>query len=168
MKLTNTLKVTALIALFSFASCTPDTTLEEDFTQADADYEISNIDVDSKLSLEVLEEINAYRASIGLSALELQNTPTNLAAQHSDYMANSGEINHDNFGSRSDVLISQGALHVSENVAYGYANAQKVVKGWLNSPSHKEAIEGDFNFTGIAVVQDDRGIPFYTQIFIKQ
>ena len=116
----------------------------------------------------VLHEVNAHRESVGLEKLAWKDLPFQLAAQHSNYMAQIGDLDHDNFNERAQYLMDQGAQHVSENVAFGYVNAHKVVDGWLNSPDHREAIEGDFNFTGIAVVENDEGVPYYTQIFIKQ
>jgi uncharacterized protein YkwD len=41
---------------------------------------------------------------------------------------------------------------VSENLAYNYATAQEALTAWLNSPTHKVTIEGDFTHFGIAAV----------------
>lgn len=38
-----------------------------------------------------------------------------------------------------------------ENLAYGFNSAEDMVKGWMNSPSHKKNILGDFSEQGICV-----------------
>jgi uncharacterized protein YkwD len=35
-------------------------------------------------------------------------------------------------------------LRVGENIAYNYSTPQAAVSAWLNSPSHKENIVGNF------------------------
>ena len=77
------------------------------------------------------------------------------------------KVSHDNFFERSDYLKANGASSVSENVAFGYRTAQEVVDGWLNSPSHKEAIEGDFTHSGISAAQTESGVNFFTHIFVN-
>ena len=61
-----------------------------------------------------------------------------------------------------------GALNVGENVAYAYSSAQSVVNAWLNSPSHRSNIEGDFTDFDISAEQNEDGKWYYTNIFIKR
>ena len=68
----------------------------------------------------------------------------------------------------ANYLKAKGAARVSENVAYGYRSPEEVVSAWLKSESHKEAIEGDFTHSGLSVVKNEKGIAFFTQIFIKK
>ena len=49
------------------------------------------------------------------------------------------------------VLRNCGLSTVGENVAYGYPTGQAVVRGWMNSPGHRENIlRREFRLMGIA------------------
>lgn len=164
MKLIN-LYLCAFLAAVLLVGCTPE--VEENLVTADffIDHEYEN---DHEYVLQVLETVNEYRSSIGLSSLEEHATSEMLALSHTAYMVDQNKASHDNFFKRSDYLRDRGAKIVSENVAYGYQSAQSALQGWLESPSHKEALEGDFTHTGIAVVRSKLGVKYYTQIFIKR
>jgi uncharacterized protein YkwD len=120
---------------------------------------------------DILSQINQYRRSKGLSALKLNNEISAEAEKHSQRMA-SGKVplGHSGFSSR----IQQIADHVghisrsAENVAYGSRNAKEVVTGWINSPGHRQNIEGDFTLTGIGVASNSKGILYFTQIFVRK
>jgi hypothetical protein len=49
-----------------------------------------------------------------------------------------------------------------------YPDAWSYVSSWLNSPSHKENIEKDYNFTGIGVAKADNNQTYCAQIFLKK
>ena len=124
--------------------------------------------IEDAFAQEILVEVNKHRESIGLSQLAYNNDSKVKAIEHSKYMATKNQISHDNFFQRSDYLKAKGAARVSENVAYGYRSPEEVVSAWLKSESHKEAIEGDFTHSGLSVVKNEKGIAFFTQIFIKK
>ncbi|TVZ52712.1 CAP domain-containing protein [Dokdonia sp. Hel_I_53] len=163
----NSFKITlyTVISLFVFTSCSTDNLSEEDFS---SNLETS-IDVENNIILaeEVMEALNEYRVSIGLNPLAWHDDSEELAVEHSFYMVQNNQASHDNFYERSDALQQGGANFVSENVAYGYQDAASVLQGWLDSPSHKSAIEGDYTHSGIGIVHTDNGIPYYTQLFIR-
>ena len=78
-------------------------------------------------------------------------------------------VSHDNFYQRKQIIqANENAQVVSENVAYGYTSAQSVVNAWLNSPGHKNNIEGNFTDFDISAEQDTEGNWYYTNIFIKR
>jgi uncharacterized protein YkwD len=166
MKLIN-LSLGAFMALVLLVGCSPE--VEENTVPAlDLTAPIS-VENDHEMVQEILEAVNEYRSNLGLASLSDHQVSETLALNHSAYMAENNEASHDNFFQRSDYLINKGAESVSENVAYGYATAQSVLQGWLESPSHKAALEGDeFTHTGIAVVSNEVGIKFYTQLFVEQ
>jgi uncharacterized protein YkwD len=119
----------------------------------------------------ILYYINQYRASIGLSELQLINSASEQATKHSIEMANrSTPFGHDGFDERIDNITKKlGFVHASaENVAYGKLTAKEVVNLWLNSPGHKTNIEGNYALTGIGVAKDENGLVFYTQIFLRK
>jgi uncharacterized protein YkwD len=65
-----------------------------------------------------------------------------------------------------DVL---GAKRVSENIAYNYQTPESAMSAWLNSPGHKDNIEGDFTHLGISITVDETtGKKYYTNMFIKK
>ena len=84
-------------------------------------------------------------------------------------MISKNAISHDGFVARSaNITKAVGAKSVSENLAYNYATAQEALTAWLNSPAHKETIEGDFTHFGIAVRENTTtGKKYYTNIFVK-
>lgn len=125
---------------------------------------------DSKMSSEILSLVNDHRASLGLSALELDNQYTSaFAVDHTKYMIEKEQINHDNFGYRSEgIKFHEGAKVVGENVAYGYDTAEKVMNAWLNSPGHKAIIEGNYTHTGFGVMKCPKGRSYYTQLFYRK
>ncbi len=159
------ISISAISLLFMFASCSNDTLSEEDFS-SNLETSIA-VENDIILAEEVMEELNDYRVSIGLNPLNWHNDSENLAVEHSFYMVQKNKASHDNFYKRSETLQDGGARFVSENVAYGYKDAASVLQGWLNSPSHKSAIEGEYTHSGIGIVYTETGIPYYTQLFLR-
>jgi uncharacterized protein YkwD len=121
---------------------------------------------------QVFDQINAYRQSKGLVPLAYSAVIAQQSKQHSVEMSQRGAISHDGFEQRVEA-IAQSIRYRSagENVASnrGYADpASKAVTGWLNSPGHLQNIEGNFNLTGIGVVQAPDGTYYLTQIFIRR
>lgn len=163
MKLiTNTLFVMGLVCLL--VSCSADEI--EDNATANFESELS-IENNDAMSSEILSIINTHRASLNLPPFSSHSLAKEEALDHTGYMIINNKVSHDNFFERSDYLKANGATSVSENVAFGYRTAQAVVDGWLNSPSHKEAIEGNYTHSGISVAQTESGVNFFTHIFVK-
>lgn len=119
---------------------------------------------------QIHEQVNAYRAEQGLGRLSLRSVITQQARQHSENMATGRvEFSHNGFEDRISTIAKSLKLQsAAENVAYnsGYDNPGKqAVQGWLNSDGHRKNIEGDYNLTGIGVVEID-GAFYFTQIFV--
>ena len=74
---------------------------------------------------------------------------------------------YDFFFKRRNGLIARGSLRVAENVAYGFNSAASVLNGWLNSPSHRSVIEGEYTHVGIGVLSSEDSRFYYTCIFYK-
>ena len=122
------------------------------------------------LEIEILDQINFYRDSIGLKELEELNVISAVALSHSKYMAQLGKISHDNFENRSNQLIvNANAKYVGENVGYGYTSAKGVVDAWIKSDKHRAVIESSaFTHFGISTEKNYKGRNYFTQIFIKK
>ncbi|MGC6431849.1 MAG: CAP domain-containing protein [Jejuia sp.] len=145
--------------LFFIASCSKDDVAEGDMQQSEA----------LTIAEEILMIVNTHRASIGENALEFDTLANDLAYEHTLYMIDQQDINHDDFDARSDRLFSEAnASRTGENVAYGQPTAQAVMDAWLNSSGHRKNIEGDFTHIGIAAVKSTSGRYYYTQIFFRQ
>ena len=118
----------------------------------------------------ILQYVNEYRHSLGLSSLEPNSEASKQAYQHSRDMAeHKTGFGHDGFDQRMQAVKQKaGWITASaENVAYGQLSAKEVVNGWLHSPGHKKNIEGNYRFTGIGVYKDRKGITYFTQIFFR-
>lgn len=151
-----------LLALFiTMTSCTT-----ESIEQEDAIY--AQVDTSSELEKEVIELVNEYRTSQGLNTLEYGKVAYGYAADHNDYMIEAGKISHDNFDLRaSNLAVEAKADFVSENLAKDFKTANGVVKAWINSPTHKKVMEGDFKYTAINIKADANGKLYFTQLYFK-
>ena len=155
-----------IILLVVTSACSKDSATNSSDAIAYSQLEL-NFENDTVYAREVFDVINDHRQSIGENALQWNHHVENVATGHSAYMADLNKASHDNFFERSDYLLDRGADLVSENIAFGYNDAESVLNAWLHSPSHKDALEGDYTHTGIGVVLSDLGIVFITQIFTK-
>ena len=155
----------AFFAIFAF-SCSPDL-IEDEFT-TDLSEELIVPEAKS-IEIEILDLINEYRLSKGLTYLSTMDIVKSQAYSHTDYMIEKNNISHDYFYTRKAYLESKaGALSVSENVAYGYSYPESVVNAWINSDSHRETIEGDYTDFDISAEQNEQGVWFFTNIFVKK
>ncbi len=118
----------------------------------------------------ILELVNDHRDSIGLNKLEILNIVSSVADNHTNYMIENGQISHDNFSERTQILIQRAnAKSVGENVAFGYSTAKGVLSGWLNSEGHKKVIENSsYTHFGISTESNRNGRYYFTNIFIKK
>jgi len=162
MKLAST-----FLALFSIVltSCTPPPIEEGAFFESNE----ALLQSATMVEIELLELVNSHRENLGLSILENNAEAYESANEHNAYMIAQGKISHDRFDSRASNLANEtGAILIKENVAKSYVTAEKALNGWLNSPSHKSTIEGDFTHTGVGVIADEEGKLYFTQLFFKK
>jgi len=66
-----------------------------------------------------------------------------------------------------NVAETTNAKRVSENVARFFQTNEQVLQGWLNSPTHRAAIESDKTHTVLSISQDSEGNNYYTQLFYQ-
>jgi uncharacterized protein YkwD len=164
MKATKLLPLMAIVCHLCFTSCAID----------DINSDIDTIEIPiapqaKQIEIEIMELINAHRINQNLNALNNHDTVKAVAFTHTDYMIEVDNVSHDNFFERKQSLqVNANADIVSENVAYGFSSAESVVNAWLNSPSHKDNIEGDFTDFDISAEQNNEGQWFFTNIFIKR
>ncbi|WP_452226248.1 CAP domain-containing protein [Lacinutrix cladophorae] len=160
-----TLWLMALIILFTTFSCSTENN-DHEVNDVNSEYVVPATKV---IEIKILELINDYRIDQGLSVLEGLDLIKSQAYVHTDYMVETSNISHDNFSQRSAFLREYaGANRVSENVAYGYSSPASVVNAWINSESHRGAIEGDYTHFDISAEQDENGYWYFTNIFVKK
>jgi uncharacterized protein YkwD len=122
------------------------------------------------MSHEILRYINQYRQSQGLPHLKMSEAVSEEATRHSREMArHEVPFGHTGFSSRIHRVYDRvnDAEAGAENVAYNYKTARIVVDGWIKSPGHRHNIVGRYDLTGIGIVRDKAGKPYYTQLFVR-
>lgn len=150
-------------------SCSKEDSAEAEAAKYDIDLALVKLN-DRQMSERILELVNIYRDSLGLSSLQMDNQYASaFAVDHTQYMIEKEQINHDNFGYRSEgIKFHDGAKVVGENVAYGYDTAEKVVNAWLKSSGHRENIEGNYTHSGFGIMKCDSGRTYFTQLFYRK
>ncbi len=127
------------------------------------------------LTTRVVELVNQHRSARGLAQLSVSTSLTNAAIWKSRHMAKYVYMAHADPAppvarSVSDRLLACGYPATSagwgENIAYGYATADAVMQGWLNSPGHRANIENaSFRAIGVGAASSSAGRLYWTQEF---
>ncbi|MHC5770846.1 MAG: CAP domain-containing protein [Nostoc sp.] len=124
----------------------------------------------TELEKSVFDEINRYRASIGLPKLTLNANITRQARIHSQNMAKGKTpFSHQGFERRVKA-IPLPYNSAAENVAFnrGYSNpVDEAVTAWIKSPGHLKNLKGNYNLTGIGVATNNQGEVYLTQLFFR-
>lgn len=155
-----------LVCLLSLSACSKDSVEVNDISK---NLELNDNFAYSTIEIEILDAVNSYRKSIGLTVLQKLDNITIEAVDHTQYMVNLNVVNHDNFNKRYQNLVQEiGARAVSENVGFGYRTAGAVVEAWIKSEGHRENIEGNYTHFGISVEQDKDGKNYFTNIFVRR
>ena len=120
--------------------------------------------------LEVFNLINAQRTKNGLSALKIDLEVQNVARIKAQDMVNNNYFSHNSptYGSPFDMLNSFKVSYktAGENIA-GNSSNSAAVTAWMNSTGHRANIlNGNFNYTGIGVVNGSKYGKIYVQMFI--
>ncbi len=159
--------ILAIFLLSTAASCSKDAMADQD-TDYSIDLTLAQQN-DAQFAQEVLVLINQLRATLNIDPI-INGTAFSsaYAVKHTNYMIDLHEINHHNFGIRSAALENDGANVVGENVAFGFNTPESVVNAWLNSPSHRNNIEGNYTHSGFGIKKCPQTNTYYfTQLFYK-
>ncbi len=138
-------------------------------------FNIKSFEVPSKypeMEAMIYDLINRHRVEAGLNALEWSEIVAYYCRTHCVRMAEANTyFGHDGFGRRARMIrLMMPFYRTGENVAhnYGFKDPSHVAfEQWLESPGHRENIEGDFRVTGIGVDRGENGHYYFTQIFVK-
>ena len=126
----------------------------------------------ASLERQTHDRINAYRYSKGLASLKWSDAIAEQARRHSRNMATGATaFGHDGFDARMHELVQSVMwTGVAENV-FMLLNlpdpAAVAVGGWIDSPGHRQNIEGDYDLTGVGIARAEDGSLYFTQIFVK-
>jgi uncharacterized protein YkwD len=84
--------------------------------------------------------ISSYRASHGLSAVELDPALQKVAQRQAEAMAEANELSHEVDGALPRRLARGGADRSAaiENVSGGYSSLDSAILSWKRSPHHNE------------------------------
>jgi uncharacterized protein YkwD len=108
---------------------------------------------------EVASLVNAHRVSIGLNALVLETSTSDVARGHSRHMIEHRFFAHVNpEGLTPGERLAEAGIGWSlagENIAAGFPMPQDVFQGWMTSPGHRENIERpEWTHTGVGTAVD--------------
>ena len=123
------------------------------------------------MNADIINLVNQIRQAKHLPPLRILPSASFEAARHSqDMAAKRVPFGHDGFKQRAIALANElnGSSATGENVATGKMTAKEVVAAWLKSSAHRANIEGDFTYTGVGVAKDNRGVLYYTEMFVKK
>ena len=98
----------------------------------------------SEKEIEVFNNLNVYRQSLGLSLLQLDETVSFICMEHTIYMISVNKLTHECFENRAKRIKAE---KVSENLSRFYSNP---IEAWRNSEAHRINMEDNFNYCGIA------------------
>jgi uncharacterized protein YkwD len=119
---------------------------------------------------QILDLVNQERAKVGADPLKI-NEQLDLAADlHTLDQAKMNKMSHtgSNGSTMGDRITNAGYVFSSagENVAYGFADAAAVVKGWMNSEGHrKNILNPNYKEIGVGYAEGADGRPYWTQDF---
>ncbi len=120
----------------------------------------------------LLNEINAYRSRKGRSAVHTNETLSNAAQNHANYMARTGNFSHRGEGRSTPAMRASKQGYkwtaIAENIAYGQTSVPEVVRTWANSWGHNKNMLGDFQHIGIGIATDNRGRIYWVNMFGNQ
>lgn len=152
------------ILVLTLVSCSKDSQDENENLELITNYDYNTEEID------LANRINDYRESVGKNRLELINHISYKSLEHNEYMIENNVVNHDYFDSRANNIMQVlGAVRVGENIAYNFSTPNSALNAWLNSPGHKDNLDGDYTHFGISItINPTNGKRYYTNIFMKK
>ena len=124
----------------------------------------------SAVEQKVLDLTNAERAKAGLKPLAADSKLMDAARAKSADMRKNNYFSHTSptYGSPFDQMKAAGISYkkAAENIAMGQRTPEEVVKGWMESPGHRQNILTP-EFTHIGIGYDSNG-HYWTQMFIQK
>ena len=152
------LKTIRTIIILSFLiSCSVNDDANED----------SLIDIDYSSSQKIIDLVNNYRTENSLNILTYNETAKNLAVDHAQYMSEKGELSIYNNEQRESILKDKENASIVLEFNARYYDASTLFEQWLNSPSTKRFLLGDYQRIGVGAVRDKNNKLYYTTIIFR-
>lgn len=112
---------------------------------------------------------NEERAAAKLNSLEVSPRLTEAARRHARDMAGRARMGHKGSDGSSpfDRIKATGYRYrrAGENVAYGRWTPERLMKGWMGSPHHKDNILGSYSQIGVACAIAEDGTSYWCATF---
>ncbi|WP_435017156.1 CAP domain-containing protein [Tundrisphaera sp. TA3] len=119
--------------------------------------------------VELVEAHNRERAEAKLPPLTLEPKLQTAALKHAQDMAEHETMSHEGSDKSTPAQRVEKAGYIyrktAENVAWGQPDVATVMKGWMESPHHKENILGDYTEIGVARAMAANGAPYWSVSF---
>lgn len=130
-----------------------------------------SIVVANSMEYQVLRLVNELRRDEGLPALALSQKLCDAGTKRAREQAQMEGLVHKRPDGRQwyTVLPEYGVSNLggsAENLASGMDSAEEVVKAWMESPSHKAAILGDYLYMGTGTYSKN-GTTYWAQLFSR-
>lgn len=120
----------------------------------------------------ILIKVNDYRKLKRKPLLKHDPLISRVCRKHAQDMANgTAPFSHDGHTLRFEQIcncipkVSRGAENLHMNRGYSDP-AARAVEGWINSPSHHEALIGDYEITGVGAAKSKDDRFYFNQSFI--
>lgn len=131
------------------------------------------VDKITAIENKVFDLVNSERVKAGCGKLRNDSRLHRAARSYSALMAEKNFFSHTGPDGSSfvDRVVAAGyprSAAAAENIAYGYADAAAVMKGWMNSPGHRANILNcDLKAIGVGLAYR-KSSPYWTQDFGRQ
>ncbi|MDR7325607.1 CAP domain-containing protein [Catenuloplanes niger] len=124
------------------------------------------------LEAQVVALTNEARVKAGCTKLTVNAHLAKAAQAFSRDMADKNYFSHTGKDGSNFVQRAKRAgftrTAMGENIAWGYRDAQGVVKGWMNSPGHrKNILNCKSTLIGVGAARNAKGVVYWTQEFGK-
>ncbi|HWH14723.1 MAG TPA: CAP domain-containing protein, partial [Miltoncostaeaceae bacterium] len=131
------------------------------------------------LAERTVDLVNAHRSAHGLAPLAVSPALQRAAQWKSGHMTAHDYFGHEDRGTDRDLTARAGACGypdgpvtppaagmLAENIGLGYTTPEAATAGWVESPSHRRAIENaGYRVTGVGVAEGPDGRIRWTQLF---
>jgi uncharacterized protein YkwD len=122
-----------------------------------------------ELQAKLVEAHNRIRAEAKVKKLTFNRKLTAAAQAHAEDMATRRKMTHTggDGSSSSERIKARGYRYfrTGENVAFGNMSVDRLMKGWMDSPSHKRNILGGFSDIGVGCAVDEAGKRYWCVTF---